>query len=61
MEGRRGGDDYSSHDDSVHFHAGAIVVQANGASEVEAERLANLIMEKIERKKRRKALATYQY
>lgn len=61
MEGKRGGDDYSSHDDSVHFHAGAIVVQANGASEAEAERLANLIMEKIERKKRRKALATYQY
>ena len=61
MEGRRGGDDYSSHDDSVHFHAGAIVVQANGASEAEAERLANLIMEKIERKKRRKALATYKY
>lgn len=61
MEGRRGGDDYSSHDDSVHFHAGAIVIQANGASEAEAERLANLVMEKIERKKRRKALATYQY
>ena len=61
LEGKRGGDDYSSHDDSVHFHAGAIVVQANGASEAEAERLANLIIEKIERKKRRKALATYQY
>lgn len=57
----RGGNDYSSHDDSIHFHAGAIVVQANGASEAEAERLANLIIEKIERKNRRKALATYKY
>lgn len=61
MAQKSNGDDNSTHDDSVHFHAGAIVVQANGASDAEAERLAELIIEKIERKKRRKALATYQY
>ena len=53
--------DNSVHDDSVHFHAGSIVVQANGVSDAEAERLAGLIIEKIERKQRRKALATYAY
>ena len=53
--------DSRSYDDSVHFYEGSIVVQANGASEAEAERLATLIMEKIDRKNRRKALATYQY
>ena len=61
MENQSNGGDNSTHDDSVHFHAGSIVVHANGASEAEAERLAELIMAKIERKNKRKALATFTY
>lgn len=59
MSQMSGGDDNRAYDDSVHFHAGSIVVQANGASEAEAERLANLVINKIERKKKRKDLATF--
>lgn len=54
----RGGDSY---DDSVHFSAGSIVIYAQNTSNEEAERFAEMIMQKIERKKRRKALATYAY
>lgn len=54
----RGGDNY---DDSVHFNAGSIVIYAQNTSNEEAERFAEMIMQKIERKQRRKALATYAY
>lgn len=46
-------------DNSVTFNSGAIVIQANGASEAEAERLADLIMDKIARKQQIKKMAHY--
>lgn len=58
---RGNSNDNRQYDNSVYFSAGSIVVQVANASEAEAERFAELVMKKIERKKRRKALATYQY
>lgn len=46
-------------DNSVTFNSGAIVIQANGASEAEAERLADLIMDKIARRQQIKKMAHY--
>ena len=46
-------------DNSVTFNSGAIVIQASGSSEEEAERLADLIMEKIARKQQIKRLTNY--
>lgn len=46
-------------DNSVVFEKGSIVIQANGCSDAEAERLANLIIKKIERKKQIKNLSKY--
>ena len=54
-----GTNDNRTIDDSVHFHQGAIVIQAQGMSSAEAERLSAEIMSKIAREQRRKALATY--
>ena len=55
------GDDNRQYDNSVYFSQGSIIVQVASASEAEAERLAELVMKKIERKQRRKAIATYAY
>lgn len=46
-------------DNSVVFQSGAIVIQANGASEQEAERLAERIMELIERKRQLNNMTHY--
>lgn len=46
-------------DNSVTFEKGSIIIQANGCSDAEAERLANLIIKKIERKKQIKDLTQY--
>lgn len=46
-------------DNSVVFQSGAIVIQANGASEQEAERLAERIMEIIERKRQLNNMTHY--
>ena len=46
-------------DNSVVFQSGAIVIQANGCSEAEAERLATIIMKKIERKRQINNLTNY--
>ena len=46
-------------DNSVTFEKGSIIIQANGCSDAEAERLANLIIKKIERKKQIKNLSKY--
>ena len=46
-------------DNSVTFNAGAIVIHANGTSESEAERLAELIMDKIARKQQIKKMTHY--
>ena len=62
IDGMRGNsNDNRQYDNSVYFSAGSIVVQVANASEAEAERFAELVMKKIERKKRRKAIATYAY
>ena len=58
---RGNSNDNRQYDNSVYFSAGSIVVQVANASEAEAERFAELVMKKIERKKRRKAIATYAY
>ena len=55
------GGDNRQYDNSVYFSQGSIIVQVASASEAEAERLAELVMKKIERKQRRKAIATYAY
>ena len=55
------GSDNRQYDNSISFSPGSIVVQVQNATEAEAERLAELIMKKIEQKQRRKALATYAY
>lgn len=46
-------------DNSVTFNAGAIVIQAQGTSEAEAERLADLIMDKIARKQQIRKMTHY--
>lgn len=46
-------------DNSITFGAGSIVIQANGCSDAEAERLATLIMKKIERKGQISNLTNY--
>lgn len=46
-------------DNSVVFEAGSIVVQPQGTSDEEAERFAELIMEKIERKQKLRNMAKY--
>lgn len=62
IDGMRGNsNDNRQYDNSVYFSAGSIVVQVANASEAEAERFAELVMKKIEMKKRRKAIATYAY
>ena len=62
IDGMRGNsNDNRQYDNSVYFSAGSIVVQVANASEAEAERFAELVMKKIEKKKRRKAIATYAY
>lgn len=58
---RGNSNDNRQYDNSVYFSAGSIVVQVANASEAEAERFAELVMKKIEKKKRRKAIATYAY
>ena len=58
---RGNSNDNRQYDNSVYFSAGSIVVQVANASEAEAERFAELVMKKIEMKKRRKAIATYAY
>lgn len=58
---RGNSNDNRQYDNSVYFSAGSIVVQVASASEAEAERFAELVMKKIEKKKRRKAIATYAY
>lgn len=58
---RGNSNDNRQYDNSVYFSAGSIVVQVASASEAEAERFAELVMKKIENKKRRKAIATYAY
>ena len=46
-------------DNSVTFQSGAIVIQANGTSPEEADRLANEIMERIARRKKLDNMAKY--
>ena len=46
-------------DNSVTFQSGAIVIQANGTSPEEADRLANEIMERIARRKTLDNMAKY--
>lgn len=48
-------------DNSVHFEAGSIVIKVEKATDAEAEAFAEKIMQIIEKKQRRKKLATYQY
>lgn len=61
IENMRGKNDNRQYDNSVYFSAGSIVVQVANASEAEAERFAELVIKKIEKRKRRKAIATYAY
>lgn len=46
-------------DNSITFQSGAIVIQANGTSPEEADRLANEIMERIARRKKLDNMAKY--
>lgn len=48
-------------DNSVHFSKGSIVVQVMNASKEEAEKMAELIMQMIEKKQKRQRLASYKY
>ena len=52
--------DNGSVDNSVHFEAGSIVIQAKEFSNAEAEKFAKLIMEKIKRQKEINSMLKYQ-
>lgn len=51
--------DYSQTDNSVTFSAGAIVINVANATEAEAERLAELVMRKIQRKQQLNRMSNY--
>ena len=51
---------YGNVDNSVHFEAGSIVIEAKDFSAKEAEKFAMLIMQKIKRKKEIEAMLNYQ-